>query len=302
MPSPFFKCYPSDFLNGVADLSPNALAVYTICMMRMYDEDGSIPDNPVRIARRCNMRLPTCVKALSELEKGGKIERENGKIINPRVLAEIEKRREMRVKQSRNARGSDTGATRGRHGGDTTESHVEREGDEKRNKNKDTSQPTPSQRQAKPKPTRSQKPEARSYIDDQDARVREEIQAIKKSIMDEWQGKLGTERALIGWSGSLGIVDQWYADNCSVEDILPTIRAVMRNRGDQDPPVTLHYFTKPITEAREKPGGGRYIRLKDRKGPKYVRLKDRPVADTYVPLRDRPGMEWYAARVANNKQ
>lgn len=117
--------------------------------------------------------------------------------------------------------------------------------------------------------------------DERAARMREEIQAIKKAIMDEWGDQLGTERALIGWSGSLGIVDQWYADNCSETDILPTIREVMRNRGGQDPPNTLHYFTKPITEAKDKPRGGRYVRLADRKGPKYIPGRYRPESSLY---------------------
>ena len=150
VPSPFFKCYPSDFLNGVAELTPHALAVYTICMMRMYDEDGPIPDDPVKIARRCNMRLPACEKALEELDSAAKITRVDGKIINPRVQQEVEKRREMSVKQSRNARGTNTRTP--------NSEHDEPEYDNKIN---GTPQPTASQTEATTEPTRSQKPEAR---------------------------------------------------------------------------------------------------------------------------------------------
>lgn len=64
---PWFKCFPADFLNGVADLAPNELAVYTICLMRMYDEGGDIPDDAERIAKRCNMRPTTCQKAIDAL-------------------------------------------------------------------------------------------------------------------------------------------------------------------------------------------------------------------------------------------
>ncbi len=154
MPSPFFKCYPSDFLNGVAELTPHALAVYTICMMRMYDEDGPIPDDPVKIARRCNMRLPACEKALEELDSAAKIVRVDGKIINPRVQQEVQKRREMSAKQARNARGTDTRPPNSEH-----------EEPEYDNKINGSAQPTVSQTDATSEPTRSQKLEARKKED-----------------------------------------------------------------------------------------------------------------------------------------
>ena len=72
--SPYFKCYPSDFLNGVADLSPAEIAVYTIVLMLLYDEGGRIPYEPKKIARRCNMRLPVCDRAINVLVQDGKLQ------------------------------------------------------------------------------------------------------------------------------------------------------------------------------------------------------------------------------------
>ena len=79
---PWFKCFPSDFLNGVSEMTPHELAVYTICLMRMYDEDGAIADEPARIARRCNMRLPTCIKSVDSLSGRGKLTIIDGTLIN----------------------------------------------------------------------------------------------------------------------------------------------------------------------------------------------------------------------------
>lgn len=74
----WFKCYPSDFLNAVAGLTPNEIAVYTICVMRMWDEDGPIADDVARIARRCNMRPTSCERALTELAAVDNLTRKNG--------------------------------------------------------------------------------------------------------------------------------------------------------------------------------------------------------------------------------
>lgn len=135
MPPPFFKCYPSDFLNGVAELTPNALAVYTICMMRMYDEDGPIPDDPVKIARRCNMRLSSCEKALDELSLDGKLIRQNGVLCNNRVISVILTRQERSKNQALNASGKKS------------------QGPENTSKNNDGDEPSHSQTKTNDKPT-----------------------------------------------------------------------------------------------------------------------------------------------------
>ena len=103
MNSPWFKCYPSDFLNGVVDLSPAELAVYTVCIMRMYDEGGPIPDEPERISRRVNMRVSACRKALDALCQAGKLHRIDGCLSNARVEKENETRNEVSTKSARAA-------------------------------------------------------------------------------------------------------------------------------------------------------------------------------------------------------
>ena len=99
---PWFKCYPSDFLRGVAHLVPNELALYTISLMEMYDTDGPIPDKIEWLARRCNMRPTTCEKALAGLLEAGKLIRENGQLINNRAENLMKSRRKVGEKSKEN--------------------------------------------------------------------------------------------------------------------------------------------------------------------------------------------------------
>lgn len=142
----WFKCFPSDFLNGVSDLSPNELAVYTICLMRMYDESGPIANDHDRIGRRCNMRPTHCRKALDALLKAGKLIAHDGLLFNERARKEIESLHELSTKQASNAHARwDQRA-------------------EKPNENNDGPMPSQCQTDAKPMPTRYQKPDTRKKI------------------------------------------------------------------------------------------------------------------------------------------
>ena len=99
---PWFKCYPSDFLNGVAHLTPNEVALYTIALMEIYDSDGPIPDRIEWLARRCNMRPTTCEKALNGLIDAGKLTRENGFLMNDRCKKSIKSRQKVGEKSKEN--------------------------------------------------------------------------------------------------------------------------------------------------------------------------------------------------------
>lgn len=145
--TPFFKCFPSDFLNGIADMGPNEIAVYTVVIMRLYDEDGKIPDDAQKIARRCNMRKPACQKALDQLVSDGKLQRSEQHLTHERVTKEIVKRNETSLKQSRNAQQRE---------------HVE---SKKPNENNEDPSDWHSQTDAKDMPPIFQKPDTRSHID-----------------------------------------------------------------------------------------------------------------------------------------
>lgn len=94
----FVKWFPSDFLQGVADLDYPAIAVYTIVINLIYDNDGDIVDDVGRIARRCGMRRPLCEATLERLVGLGKIFRAGGFISNKRAEKEIVTRRERMTK------------------------------------------------------------------------------------------------------------------------------------------------------------------------------------------------------------
>ncbi len=140
--TPWIKWYPADFLNGIAELSPHEIAVYTVVLNRIYDEDGPIPDEPQKLARRCNMRLPHFQKALDALIEDGKLVREDGLLCNLRARKEIVKRHERNTKQTSNV---------------NKRWQKERE---KANKINDGPIPPNNGRDTKPIPTRSQKPES----------------------------------------------------------------------------------------------------------------------------------------------
>lgn len=142
--NPWIKWYAGDFLNGIAELGPHEIAVYTVVLNRIYDEGGPIPDDPQKIARRCNMRLPQCEKALASLAKDEKLIREDGIIANRRARKELGKRQERNTKQASNV---------------NKRWQKERE---KPKKNNTGDIPPYSEPDTKPIPTRSQKPESDS--------------------------------------------------------------------------------------------------------------------------------------------
>jgi uncharacterized protein YdaU (DUF1376 family) len=98
--SPWVKWYSGDFLNGIADLEPNEIAVYVVVLNRIYDEGGPISDDVARIARRCHMRPSSCEKALSNLLRSRKLTRVDGLLSNDRCEKEIKSREEVSNKSS----------------------------------------------------------------------------------------------------------------------------------------------------------------------------------------------------------
>jgi uncharacterized protein YdaU (DUF1376 family) len=148
--TPWIKWYSGDFLNGIADLTPHEIALYTVILCRIYDEDRAIPHDLKKLARRCNMRLPQCEAALESLLGEGKLILVGGCIDNKRASKERENRQKTSAKQSVNA------------------SSRWQDGAKKPNKNNGRSKPPHESGNAKPMPTRtrtrSQKPE-KKHID-----------------------------------------------------------------------------------------------------------------------------------------
>ena len=87
--------HPAAFLGGVVELGPEEGWVYTIVINRIYDMGAPIPNEPNKIARRCNMSTKACVKALDSLVASGKIMRADGVLSNPRAEIQLKKRETM---------------------------------------------------------------------------------------------------------------------------------------------------------------------------------------------------------------
>jgi len=195
--TPWIKWYPADFLNGVADLSPHEIAVYTIILCRIYDEDRAIPHDVQKIARRCNMRVPQCEKVLKSLIDEGKLFSDDNVIDNKRAQKEREKRQETSSKQSRNS------------------TKRWQEEAKKANKNNDSGIPRESQTDAKPMPTRSQKPEPdkeeESYVQQAfdlwnkmaDDLSLAKAQKLSKSRKAKLKARLKDAGGIEGWKVSL---------------------------------------------------------------------------------------------------
>ena len=89
MTSVWYKRYPSDFLNGVADLSAEERGVYATLLDMMYDQRGSIADDPKRLARRCGCSTRRFNQVQTRLLACGKIVSFEGRLFNKRVFKSL---------------------------------------------------------------------------------------------------------------------------------------------------------------------------------------------------------------------
>jgi uncharacterized protein YdaU (DUF1376 family) len=221
---PWIKWYANDFLSGIAELSPHEIAVYTVVINRIYDEDGPVRDEPRKIARRCNMRLPQCEKALASLVESGKLSRENGCLANPRARKEIAKRQERNTKATRNI---------------NQRWQKERE---KANENNDGS-------------IRAYKNLARAHGKISEVRKKEEGEDAREDVSkvhDRVAEICGADVVKSPTWMTLGTVRLWLERGFDPErDIYPTVEDVMRCRSDPDPPRSPNYFTSAIERAHQ---------------------------------------------------
>jgi len=89
---PFFRFYPSDFMDGVRGMSAQEVGLYTMLLCRMYEESGPIEDHTLRLATYCGMREKTFTSTLEKLVALGKIKRCDGMLSNDRAEMEISDR------------------------------------------------------------------------------------------------------------------------------------------------------------------------------------------------------------------
>lgn len=89
---PYFSFYPADFMNGVRGLSAQEIGVYTMLLCRIYEENGPVEFNELRLSTYCGMRQVTFSKVVEKLVDLGKLTIVDGMLSNTRAEVEISKR------------------------------------------------------------------------------------------------------------------------------------------------------------------------------------------------------------------
>lgn len=89
---PYFSLYPADFMNGVRGMSAQEVGVYMMLLCRIYEENGPVEYNALRLSTYCGMRQNTFDKTFEKLVALGKISLIDGMLSNHRADAEISKR------------------------------------------------------------------------------------------------------------------------------------------------------------------------------------------------------------------
>ena len=99
---PYFDFYPADFMHGVRGLTATEVGVYTMLLCRIYEENGPVEYNAVRLSAYCGIRESALVKAIDRLVVLAKLTVEGGMLSNPRAMKEIEAR-EIKLKNNSRA-------------------------------------------------------------------------------------------------------------------------------------------------------------------------------------------------------
>jgi len=89
---PYFTFYPSDFMNGVRGMTPQEVGVYTMLLCRIYEENGPVEVNMLRLSTYCGMREKSFQTVFQKLLDLGKFHLVDGAMMNSRAEREIQKR------------------------------------------------------------------------------------------------------------------------------------------------------------------------------------------------------------------
>lgn len=93
MKGPWIKFFPSDFLNGVADMDDGQRGAYITVLCLIYDRGGAIPDDHAWLARRCGISRRKWTATRQQLLDMGKIQlTDAGELTNRRALKDLQER------------------------------------------------------------------------------------------------------------------------------------------------------------------------------------------------------------------
>jgi hypothetical protein len=103
---PRFDCYPSDALNGMIGLTADQIAVYWVVLLLQYDRGGPVQmhGRERELAVRSGMSRGRLAKAVDGLVQLGKLQLENGAILNPRAAEELQKIEKIYAKNRANSK------------------------------------------------------------------------------------------------------------------------------------------------------------------------------------------------------
>ncbi|GEM_PF-6622741 len=90
--APWIKFYPADFMNGVRGMSAQEVGLYQMLLCRIYEENGPVEFNVLRLATYCGMREATFTKTFEKLVALGKLSVVDGWVSNARAEIEISNR------------------------------------------------------------------------------------------------------------------------------------------------------------------------------------------------------------------
>ncbi len=99
----YIPFYPSDWLTGVADMTPVEAGIYINILAMIYDLGGPIKADHARLARRMNCSKSTFTATVIGLCAAKKLIVKDGLITNERAQIELEKRSKKRDSASASA-------------------------------------------------------------------------------------------------------------------------------------------------------------------------------------------------------
>jgi uncharacterized protein YdaU (DUF1376 family) len=102
---PFFNCYPSDFLSGMAGLDAEEIGVYWVITLLIYDRGGECPNDIDHIAWRCRLSKKRARTLIERLISAGKLDATETGFTNKRAKKEIEKRQKSAEISRENGKG-----------------------------------------------------------------------------------------------------------------------------------------------------------------------------------------------------
>lgn len=101
MSSPWFKFYASDFLAGTSGLTAAERGVYITLLALMYEQEGPVPLDRPRLARRCGIPAGSFKRVLDALIDQGKIIKADDCLYNMKAKTIIgERQKEITTRQS----------------------------------------------------------------------------------------------------------------------------------------------------------------------------------------------------------